>query len=180
MTAARLPAAIQMRFDLRVLPSATTTFADQYQACLDIAGWADEVGIGTVMISEHHGDPYGFTSAPVCLAGTLLARTRRIEVLYSACLVPFHDPVRLAEQLATLDCLAPGRLAVVVAGGYRRAEFEMAGIEPRDRSKRIEEFVTLARAAWTGEPLEWQGRTVLVTPPAATPGGPRLIAGLPE
>ena len=177
MSSSRLPASVQLRFDLRIVPSAGTSFAGQHRACLDMAAWADDIGIGPVMLSEHHGDPYGFMCSPTTLAAAVLARTRRIEVLLSAALVPFHDPVRLAEQLVTLDCLAPGRLSVIVAGGYRRAEFEMAGIEPHDRSRRIEEFVHFARAAWTGAAVEWQGRFVLVTPPAATPGGPRLIAG---
>jgi alkanesulfonate monooxygenase SsuD/methylene tetrahydromethanopterin reductase-like flavin-dependent oxidoreductase (luciferase family) len=168
---------IGMRFDLRVAPFAETTFAAQYGACLDMAAWADGIGVQSISVSEHHGDPAGFTPAPITLAAAILGRTRRVPVSVSAALVPLHDPVRLAEQLATVDCLAPGRLSVIVGAGYRVAEFEMAGVARRDRGRLVEEFVEVCRAAWTGEPFEWRGRTLLVTPPPATPGGPRLLVG---
>ena len=57
-----------------------------------------------------------------------------------------------------LDNLAPGRLSLVVAIGYRAAEFEMAGVEKRRRGKLLEEYVGVLREAWTGEPFEWRGR----------------------
>ena len=129
------------------------------------------------MVSEHHGDPAGFTSAPLTLAAAILGRTGRIPVEAAAVLAPLHNPVRLAEQLATLDCLAPGRLTVVVGGGYRRAEFEMAGVDPRARGRLVEEFVAVCRAGWHGEPFEWRGRLVTITPPPASPGGPALYLG---
>src|SRR5579859_5880076 len=123
--------AIGMRFDLRVAPFAETTFAAQYGACLDMAAWADGIGVHSISVSEHHGDPAGFTPAPITLAAAILDRTRRVPVSVSAALVPLHDPVRLAEQLATVDCLAPGRLSVIAGAGYRVAEFEMAGVARR-------------------------------------------------
>src|ERR1700722_18521516 len=126
---------------MRILPAAHTTFAGQYKACLDIAAWADRVGVDSIMLSEHHGDPAGYTPAPVTLAAAILGRTERIAVSIAAALVPLHDPVRLAEQLAMVDCLAPGRLSVVVGGGYRRAEFDMAGVKTRERGVLIEEVV---------------------------------------
>ncbi len=170
-------ARLSMRFDLRVPPIANTTFAQQHGAMLEMSAWADRVGVGTICLSEHHGDPAGFTSAPIVLAAAVLARTERVQVSLAAALAPLHDPVRLAEQLATVDCLAPGRLSVVLGAGYRRAEFAMAGIASRERGARLEECVEVLRAAWTGRPFPWRGREILVTPPPATPGGPELLVG---
>jgi alkanesulfonate monooxygenase SsuD/methylene tetrahydromethanopterin reductase-like flavin-dependent oxidoreductase (luciferase family) len=113
----------------------------------------------------------------VPLAAAVLARTRRVAVSIAAALVPFHDPVRFAEALATVDCLAPGRLSVVLGAGYRRAEFEMAGIERSERGRLLEECVAVLRLAWTGQPFVWRGREILVTPPPATPGGPSIFIG---
>jgi hypothetical protein len=166
-----------MRFDLRVPPFAKTSFANQHRAMLEMVSWADRVGVETVPLSEHHGDPAGFTSAPLTLAAAVLACTSRLEVSIQAALVPLHDPVRLAEQIATIDCLAPGRLSVVLGAGYRQAEFEMAGIERRDRGPLLEECVAVMRSAWSGEPFQWRGREILVTPPPASPGGPELFVG---
>ena len=64
---------LSMRFDLRVPPFAQTSFADQHQAMLEMVTWADDVGVETVILSEHHGDPAGFTSAPITLAAAVLA-----------------------------------------------------------------------------------------------------------
>jgi alkanesulfonate monooxygenase SsuD/methylene tetrahydromethanopterin reductase-like flavin-dependent oxidoreductase (luciferase family) len=168
---------LTMRFDLRVPPFAATTMAVQYAACLDMVRWGDEVGVSSVTLSEHHGDPAGYLPSPITLAAAVLATTSRLNVSIGAALAPLHDPVRLAEQLAVADLVSPGRLAVIVGGGYRRVEFEMAGVATSDRGRLVEECVAVLRAAWTGEPFEWRGRSVLVTPAPATPGGPRLLLG---
>lgn len=168
---------LSIRFDLRVPPFATTTFAEQHRAMLEMVSWADRVGVDDLILSEHHGDPAGYVSAPLTLAAAVLGRTQRLAVQISAALVTLHDPVRLAEQLTTLDCLGPGRLSVVCGAGYRQVEFDMAGIDRRERGARLEECVRVLRAAFAGEPFEWRGREVLVTPPPATPGGPELVVG---
>ena len=168
---------LSMRFDLRVPPFADTSHAALYRACLDMAVWAEGLGFKRIVLSEHHGDPAGYTPAPLTLAAAVLAHTERIDVLVAALLVPLHDPIRLAEQIATIDCLAPGRLSIVVGAGYRKAEFEMAGIGRAERGKQVEECVALWRQAWTGEPFEWRGRQMLVTPAPATPGGPQVMVG---
>lgn len=168
---------LMMRFDLRVPPFAKTSFSAQHRAMLEMVGWADRVGVESVPLSEHHGDPAGFSSAPLILAAAVLARTSRLKVSIQAALVPLHDPVRLAEQLATIDCLAPGRLSVVLGAGYRQVEFEMAGIERSDRGPLLEECVAVFRSAWSGKPFEWRGREILATPPPATAGGPEMFVG---
>ena len=168
---------LTMRFDMRLPPFATTSFADQYRACLAMSRWAEDQGFARIMLSEHHGDPAGYLSSPLTLAAAILAATNRIEVVIAALLVPLHDAVRLAEQIATIDCIAPGRLSIVLGAGYRKAEFEMAQVARGTRGRLVEEAVELWRNAWTGEPFEWQGRALLVTPPPATPGGPTIMIG---
>lgn len=168
---------LAMRFDLRVPPFARTTFAAQYGACLDMAVWAERYGFASINLSEHHGDEAGFTPAPLTIAAAVLARTNRINVQVAALLVPLHDPVRLAEQIATIDCLAPGRLSIVVGAGYRKIEFAMAGVERSERGRMVEECVAFWQKAWRGLPFEWRGREMMVTPPPASPGGPLIMMG---
>jgi alkanesulfonate monooxygenase SsuD/methylene tetrahydromethanopterin reductase-like flavin-dependent oxidoreductase (luciferase family) len=168
-------AMIGIRFDLRVPPFASATHADLYAACLDQCAWADEHGLDVVVLSEHHGVEDGYLPAPLMMAAAVGGRTRRIRINIAALLVPLHDPIRLAEQLAVLDLATGGRVSLVVGAGYRREEFEMSGTDYRQRGKLLEEYVGVLRQAWTGEPFEWRGRTIRVTPKPTAP--PVILVG---
>jgi alkanesulfonate monooxygenase SsuD/methylene tetrahydromethanopterin reductase-like flavin-dependent oxidoreductase (luciferase family) len=155
---------VALRYDLRVPPFGTATHADLYQACLDQCAWGDEKGLDLVVLSEHHGIDDGYLPAPLTLAAAVAGRTKRIQINIAAILVPLHDPVRLAEQMAVLDLLSGGRVGYVCGLGYRHEEFEKAGVERKERGRLLEEYVGVMRKAWSGEPFEWRGRTVRVTP----------------
>jgi alkanesulfonate monooxygenase SsuD/methylene tetrahydromethanopterin reductase-like flavin-dependent oxidoreductase (luciferase family) len=168
-------AMIGIRFDLRVPPFASTTHRDLYRACLDQCAWADEQGLDFVVLSEHHGVDDGYLPAPLTLAAAIGGRTQRIRITIAAVLVPLHDPIRLAEQLAVLDLATGGRVSFVAGLGYRREEFDMAGVDIKQRGKLLEESITVMRQAWTGEPFEWRGRTVRVMPKPSAP--PMVLIG---
>jgi alkanesulfonate monooxygenase SsuD/methylene tetrahydromethanopterin reductase-like flavin-dependent oxidoreductase (luciferase family) len=168
---------LTLRYDLRVPSLATTTHGTQYAACLEQCAWADDHGFDTVVLSEHHGVEDGYLPAPVVLAGAVAGRTRRMRINISALLLPLHDPIRLAEQLAVLDLACAGRTSLVAGLGYRQEEFEMAGVDRRDRGRLLEEYVEVMRRAWTGEPFEWQGRRITVTPRPATQPHPIILVG---
>ena len=168
-------AMIAIRYDLRVPPFARATHADLYAACLEQCAWADEQGLDVVVLSEHHGVDDGYLPAPVTLAAAIAGRTRRINISIAAVLVPLHDPIRLAEQLAVLDLASGSRVSLVAGLGYRDEEFAMAGVERRQRGKLLEEYVDVLRRAWTGEPFEWRGRTIRVTPRPRNP--PMVLLG---
>jgi alkanesulfonate monooxygenase SsuD/methylene tetrahydromethanopterin reductase-like flavin-dependent oxidoreductase (luciferase family) len=166
-----------MRFDLRVPDFAPVTNAEAFEACLEMADWGDRLGLDFVALSEHHASPDGYLPAPITLAAAMLGRTQRIGVNIAAVLLVLHDPIRIAEQLAVVDLCAPGRITITAGLGYRDVEFEMAGVDRKQRGKLLEEYVPVLRQAWTGEPFEWRGRTIQVTPKPATPGGPLILIG---
>ena len=170
-------ATFTIRFDLRIPPFAEVTHAQQYAACLDQSAWADQHGFTSVVLSEHHGVDDGYLPAPLALAGAVLGRTQRAMVSVSALLIPLHDPIRLAEEIAVLDLVSPGRITIVAGIGYRQEEFDMAGIERAGRGKVLEEYIGVMRQAWTGQPFTWRGRTVRVTPPPATQPHPLILIG---
>jgi alkanesulfonate monooxygenase SsuD/methylene tetrahydromethanopterin reductase-like flavin-dependent oxidoreductase (luciferase family) len=170
-----MPAMVGLRFDLRVPSFAQTTHARQYAACLDMCAWADELGFDAIAISEHHGVEDGYMSSPATLAAAIAARTKRIRINIAAILVPLHDPVRLAEQLATAAIVAEGRLSVVAGMGYRPEEFAMAGVDRTQRGKLFDEYVGVMQQAWSGEPFTWRGRTVRATPKPDSP--PLVLVG---
>ncbi|MGH7820323.1 MAG: LLM class flavin-dependent oxidoreductase [Candidatus Binatia bacterium] len=146
-------AMIGIRYDLRAPPFGSASHAELYRACLDQCAWADEVALDIVVLSEHHGVDDGYLPAPVTLAAAIAGRTKKIPINIAAVLVPLHDPVRLAEQLAVVSLLSGGRVSLVAGVGYRQEEFEMAGVDRRQRGKLLEEYVGVLRQAWTGEPL---------------------------
>ena len=156
-------AVVGVRYDLRVPPFARATHAEQYAACLEQCAWADTRGINFVVLSEHHGVDDGYLPAPLTLAAAIAGRTRRLRLHIAALLVPLHDPIRLAEQIAVLDLISAGRVAFVAGLGYRQEELAMAGVAASERGRLLEEYVGVLRQAWTGEPFEWRGRVVRVT-----------------
>lgn len=170
-------AMIALRYDLRVPDFASTTHAAQYAACLEQAEWGDRLGLDAFILSEHHGVDDGYLPAPMAMAAAVAGRTRRIPINIAAVLVPLHDPVRMAEELAVLDLLSGGRVSFVAGLGYRPEEFEMAGVDRAQRAPLLEEYVEVMRQAWTGEPFEWRGRTVRVTPKPLTQPHPMLMIG---
>jgi alkanesulfonate monooxygenase SsuD/methylene tetrahydromethanopterin reductase-like flavin-dependent oxidoreductase (luciferase family) len=155
---------IVLRYDLRAPAFGKASHAELYQACLDQCAWADEHGLDAIALSEHHGVEDGYLSAPLTLAAAIAGRTKRIMLNIAAVLVPLHDPIRLAEQLATLDLVSGGRVSFVAGMGYRPEEFAMAGVDRTQRARLMEEYIGVLRQAWTGEPFVWRGRTVRVTP----------------
>jgi len=88
--------------------------------------------------------------------------------MISAAILPLHDPIRIAEQIAVLDNAFPGRMWVVFGAGYRYEEFEMAGLEHAARGRVLEEHVGAVLEALTGERFDWRGRDVRVTPKPVT------------
>jgi alkanesulfonate monooxygenase SsuD/methylene tetrahydromethanopterin reductase-like flavin-dependent oxidoreductase (luciferase family) len=170
-------AALMIRFDLRLPPFATTTRADQYAAALDMCEWADEHGFLSCVLSEHHGTDDGYLPSPLVMAAAVAARTKQLNVFISAMLFPFHNPLRLAEDIAVVDNISRGRIALVAGLGYRQAEFEMFGINRKGRGKLVEETIGVLRQAWTGEPFEYQGRPAQITPKPFQQPHPMVFGG---
>jgi alkanesulfonate monooxygenase SsuD/methylene tetrahydromethanopterin reductase-like flavin-dependent oxidoreductase (luciferase family) len=166
-----------LRFDLRNPPIAGTTMAERYACALDIAEWADGLGCVNIAVSEHHGSPDGYLPSPIPMLAAMAARTTNVRFMIAALIAPFHDPLRLAEDLITVDILSGGRVDLVVAGGYVHEEFAMFGVPMNERGRRVTETVTTLKAAFSGEPFEYRGRTVHITPAPSRPGGPSISLG---
>lgn len=166
-----------IRFDLRNPPIGGTTMTERYQAALDMTRWADDHGFAGVGISEHHGSPDGYLPSPLTMAAAMAAVTSNIRITIAAIIAPFHDPLRLAEDIAVVDLLSEGRLSLVLANGYVGREFEMFGCPISERARRTTEAVETLRKAWTGEPFEFRGRPAQVTPAPHQPGGPPIALG---
>jgi alkanesulfonate monooxygenase SsuD/methylene tetrahydromethanopterin reductase-like flavin-dependent oxidoreductase (luciferase family) len=166
-----------IRFDLRDPGFSGVPPTERYAAAIDMAEWADRLGFVSVTLSEHHGSPDGYLPSPLVMAAAVAARTERITIQIAAMVAPFHDPLRLAEDAAVVDLLSGGRLELVVANGYVAEEFAMFGVPMGERVARTTEMVEALRGAWRGEPFEFRGRTVQVTPRPHRRRGPKLALG---
>ena len=122
---------LTMRHDFRAPAFAPASQSEIYTAAMEQFRWADQHGFDFAVVSEHHGLDDGWMPAPLTVAAAIVGATERIPVLVSALIVPLHDPVRLAEQLAVLDHLSRGRVWTVAGAGYRPEEFEMAGVDSK-------------------------------------------------
>jgi alkanesulfonate monooxygenase SsuD/methylene tetrahydromethanopterin reductase-like flavin-dependent oxidoreductase (luciferase family) len=139
--------------------------------------WAEERGAIMVSLAEHHGSDDGYLPSPLPMAAAIAARTKSMRVGINALIAPFYDPLRLAEDIAVVDLISNGRVDVTLGGGYVHEEFAMFGVPMNERPARMTETVATLRAAWTGEPFEFRGRTVRVLPTPAQPGGPTITMG---
>jgi alkanesulfonate monooxygenase SsuD/methylene tetrahydromethanopterin reductase-like flavin-dependent oxidoreductase (luciferase family) len=148
---------------------------------------SETLGFHSVWLTEHHYADYGLSSAPTALLATLAARTERVRLGMAVYVLPFHHPLRLAEETATLDILSRGRLNVGLGRGNRPIEFLGHGV-PQDESRtRLEEGVQVLLQAWTQERVTFHGRhwhleNVPVYPkPVSRPHPPFAFAvGSPE
>ena len=171
--------ALTLWYDLRAPEWAAMQHPELYAACLEQVEWAEKNGVADLCaLSEHHGRPDGFMPSPLTIAAAICARTNHIPVSITAIVLPLHDPIRLAEQAATVDLLTRGRVSFVVGIGYAEHEFAMAGVDRKQRAKLLEEYIDVMRKAWTGEPFEWRGRTIRVMPkPFSKPHPPMFMGG---
>jgi alkanesulfonate monooxygenase SsuD/methylene tetrahydromethanopterin reductase-like flavin-dependent oxidoreductase (luciferase family) len=166
-----------IRFDFRNPPHAGTTMTERYRAALDMVEWADGLGFVAATLSEHHGSADGYLPSPLPMAAAFAARTQQIRINVAAIIPSFHDPIRLAEDIAVVDCISGGRLDIVLTNGYVESEFAMFDRALGERPKRTSAAVHTLRKAFAGEPFEHEGRTVSITPSPHQPGGPSITLG---
>ncbi len=168
---------IYLRYDFRCAPFSPVTHRDLYACALEQVQWAEKNGVGSVWVCEHHGSDDGYCPSPLTTLSAMAAVTSRIRLTTSVIVLPFHDPLRLAEDIAVLDIISGGRVDLVMAAGYVPSEFEMFNVSLKKRPSLVEEGIHTLRQAWTGEEFTYQGRKVRVTPTPVQENGPQIILG---
>jgi alkanesulfonate monooxygenase SsuD/methylene tetrahydromethanopterin reductase-like flavin-dependent oxidoreductase (luciferase family) len=112
---------------------------------------AEEMGFDFAWFGEHHSTPDDWTPAPLLPMTYLAAKTRRIRLGTSIICLPFHHPLRVAEDVAVLDILSGGRIDLGIGVGSQLEEFEMFGIDPKERVARTWESIDLIRRCFTDD-----------------------------
>jgi len=153
--------------------------ADRYQAAIDMAAYADTHGFHIVNVEEHHDVDIGWLGSPLTMAAAIAARTSRVQIRGSAVLVTLYDPLRLAEEMAILDLISRGRFVLVAGQGYRPSEYAMMDRDFAERGQTMDFVVETMLTAWKGEPFDYRGTTVRISPlPYTNPHPPLHIGGM--
>ena len=158
-------------------PTDGAEMSDRYRAALDIAEFLDERGLNAVQLDEHHVSSTGWSPTPMMTAGMILARTDNVLCMIGALLLPLHDPIRVAEDLAVLDLVSKGRIVVTVGLGYRPVEYTAMGKAWDERGRILDESLDVLLKAWTGDPFEHRGEMVQVLPKPFSQPHPNIMIG---
>jgi luciferase family oxidoreductase group 1 len=125
---------------------------------VEVAQAAETLGFRNVWLAEHHFSTYGYLSRPVQLATYIAAKTKTLRVGTAVIVVPLHHPLVIAEEIATLDLLAGGRVDIGLGRGYQHYEFERFGLELSSSRARWDEAVDVLLLAFQGKPFAYDGK----------------------
>jgi alkanesulfonate monooxygenase SsuD/methylene tetrahydromethanopterin reductase-like flavin-dependent oxidoreductase (luciferase family) len=166
-----------LRFDMRA-PDWAAPATDLYAAAIDMCAWAETRGAILAVLSEHHGAEDGHLPTPLILASAIAAKTKQLAILLAAVPIPLWDPVRLAEEMTVLDLISRGRVLYAFGVGHRSEEYEHFGLDITTRGRVADEMLAVLSRLVRGEPVEYRGRRVRVTPRCGSAAGPlMMIAG---
>ena len=154
-----------------------------YRKYIDYVLYAEELGYHSVFVVEHHFTGVGQLSASLNFLSYLAGRTSRIRLGTAVVVLPWHNPVLLAEQVATLDLLSNGRFDFGVGKGYRPPEFAGFCIPIEEATERFDETIAFLREAWTtGDRFShhgkrWRFENIVIEPrPVQQPHPPLWMA----
>src|SRR5579864_2391490 len=171
---------------IRTLPGSPRKLADLYRDHLEEAVLAEELGFDCVWASEHHFSPDAWSPSPFPFLAAVAARTERVRVGTYVLLLPLHNPLRIAEDVAVLDNISGGRVDLGVGVGSSPDEFHTFGVPIEGRLGRTFEALRIIERCFTGEKFSHHGKyfdfpdVQMTTLPVQRPGPPILVAAMGE
>ena len=144
---------------------------------------AESLGYHSTFLVEHHFTGFGQVSASLNLLTWIGSRTTTLRLGTAVMVLPWHNPVLLAEQIATLDLLSDGRVDAGIGKGYRQREFEGFAVPMEEADARFVECLDVMMKAWTSDTpwshkgTYWQYDGIVVEPPSVQKPHPKLWMG---
>ncbi len=145
-----------MEFSLILVPAVRDGQPEPFHDLIEQIELAEELGYDAIWLTEHHFSQYGRAAIPA-LAAQAVARTSKIRIGAAVVVLPFHHPIRVAEDWATLDHLSGGRVDVGIGRGNQPAEFKGFGIPMSEAEQRFTEALKILKMAWTEESFSFDG-----------------------
>ncbi|MEM1153390.1 MAG: LLM class flavin-dependent oxidoreductase [Pseudomonadota bacterium] len=155
-------------------------FEQFYAQRLQQISEAEAKGFESCWLTEHHFCDDGYKPSPLMIAGAIGARTESMHLGTNLMLLPLHNPIRVAEDAATLSLLTGGRFDLGVGIGYRQMEFEQFDRKLSHRPSLIEEGIEILRRSWAGEAINFTGKRFEVGDVRVTPvpeNAPAVLLG---
>jgi probable F420-dependent oxidoreductase len=174
-----------VRFSLSLPLLCDARTPDPYRQTFELARIAESSGFDTATIGHHHFMP-GNMSDPLTFLTAVAARTDTLRVATGIFQLPVHNPIRVAEQVATIDQVSGGRVSLGVGLGWWPLEYEVHGSTFNQRGARMEEALEILRLVWTHEQSSFEGRffrfpELTVYPrPVQDPHPPLWVAGVAD
>ena len=137
--------------------SVRTSQAERHANILQYLALAEPLGFDTAVAGEHHFSDF-IMSVPQIFLAHLAAKTETIRLASGVTLLPHHDPVRIAEDFATLDVVSQGRAEIWVGKGVEPKVYELFGQSPDEALARQQEGLELLVQLWTQQDLNWSGQ----------------------
>jgi alkanesulfonate monooxygenase SsuD/methylene tetrahydromethanopterin reductase-like flavin-dependent oxidoreductase (luciferase family) len=143
-----------------VLESPDDDYRRAWDEMLEQIEFAEQLGFDSVWLAEHHGSNYGTMPSPQVAAAAIASRTARMRIGIAVSILPFDNPVRIAEDYAMVDVISNGRLDFGVGRGYQPHEFRMLGLADRQAKSReiFREALDVILGAWTNENFSYSGK----------------------
>lgn len=169
-----------MKFGIMNLFPAEGSDHEVFHQTLEEIELADDLGFDSVWLAEHHFSRYGLLGNPLNFGMAVAARTKRITIGTAVLVLPFYDPIRLAEDIAAIDVLSRGRVEIGVGRGYQPSEFQGFGVSVEESHQRFKEALEIIRLALSEEVWSYEGEifkyeNMTTYPRPHTPGGPRIL-----
>lgn len=136
----------------------TKPYAQVIRDVVEEAVLADQVGIDTINLGEHHRDDFAISSPETVLAG-IATRTSRIRLSSGVTVLSSEDPIRVFQRFATLDALSEGRAEIIVGRGSFTESFPLFGFQLQDYEVLFEEKLNLLAELLKETPVTWEGTT---------------------
>jgi probable F420-dependent oxidoreductase len=146
-----------VKFSLSLPVLRDETSHDPFAQTFELAQEAEQAGFDTATIGHHHFMP-GNASDPLTFMAAVAARTSTLRVGTGIFQLAVHNPVRVAEQVATIDQHSAGRVSLGVGLGWWPLEYDVQGSDFHTRGARLEEALTVLRLVWENENTSFDGR----------------------
>src|SRR5215831_3543488 len=171
---------------IRQLPSHPRPLQQLYRDHLEESVLAEELGFDNVWASEHHFAQDAWNPSPITFLAAVAARTARVRIGTYVLLLPFHNPVRVAEDVAVLDNISHGRVDLPVGVGSAAEEFRTFGIPFNERLGRTFEALRIIERCFAGKEFSHKGKyhefpnVRMTTSPVQKPGPPIWVASMED
>ncbi len=130
---------------------------DAFAECFDLVDEAEVCGVDSVWLAEYHFSPISVLSAPITIASAIAARTQHIRIGLAVVLLPLAQPIRIAEEIATLDHISQGRVEFGIGRGTFPSTHDGFNSPFAESRARFEEYLEVILQAWTTENFSFEG-----------------------